>query len=230
MNIAVLFDIGGPLDMEFAWEIAVDGAIVAACAAEHIPVDEALLAAASERAVAAFAPDAYAAMIDDLCGGDSATAMRVGQRVQAMVGGLDVFQLRPGIAELLARLAGQGLKLGVVANQPADAIERMRRAGIAHVFSHYALSGLVGLRKPDPEIFLDAARALGVPPARCIMVGDRIDNDIAPAKTVGMATIRFRAGRHARQRPRSRAETPDAEVVDVLELEAAIADILRERA
>jgi putative hydrolase of the HAD superfamily len=230
MDIAVLFDVGGPLDMELAWEIAVDGAIVAACAAERISVDEARLAAASERAVAAFAADAYAAMIDDLSGGDPATAARVGQRVHAMVGGLDVFQLRPGIAGLLARLVGQGLKLGVVANQPADAVERMRRVAIAQYFTHFGLSGLVGVRKPDPEIFLDAVRALGVPPNRCIMVGDRIDNDIAPAKTVGMATIRFRAGRHARQRPRSPAETPDAEVVDVLELEAVIAKIIRERA
>ncbi|MBS0522088.1 MAG: HAD family hydrolase, partial [Proteobacteria bacterium] len=64
--------------------------------------------------------------------------------------------------------------------------------------------------------------ALGVAPAECIMVGDRIDNDIAPAKALGMATIRFRTGRHRRQKPRSPAETPDAEVTDVAELEAAI--------
>ena len=28
---AILFDVGGPIDMEFAWEIAVDGAIASAC-------------------------------------------------------------------------------------------------------------------------------------------------------------------------------------------------------
>jgi FMN phosphatase YigB (HAD superfamily) len=55
------------------------------------------------------------------------------------------------------------------------------------------------------------------------MVGDRIDNDIAPAKALGMSTIRFRTGRHRRQKPRSPAEMPDAEVTDVQELEAAIA-------
>jgi hypothetical protein len=38
-----------------------------------------------------------------------------------------------------------------------------------------------------------------------------------------MATIRFRTGRHRRQKPRSPAETPDVEVSDVQELEAAIA-------
>ena len=35
------------------------------------------------------------------------------------------------------------------------------------------------------------------------MVGDRIDNDIAPATTLGMRTVLFRTGRHAAQQPRS---------------------------
>jgi FMN phosphatase YigB (HAD superfamily) len=55
------------------------------------------------------------------------------------------------------------------------------------------------------------------------MVGDRLDTDIAPAKALGMATIRFRTGRYRRQKPRSPAEAPDVEVTDVPELEAAIA-------
>ena len=58
--------------------------------------------------------------------------------------------------------------------------------------------------------------------AKSIMVGDRIDNDIVPAKALGMATILFRSGRHRRQRPRSTAEEPDSIVTDVPELEAAI--------
>lgn len=219
---AVLFDVGGPLDMEMAWEIAVDGAIAMACMTERIAVDEAAIAAASSRAVAAHAPDAYAFMVDDLCGGDPAAAERVSRRVRATVEGLDVFQLRPGMAELLERLAARGVRLGLVANQSAAALDRLRRAGIARHFQHAGLSGIVGLRKPDPAIFLGAAAALGVPPARCVMVGDRIDNDIAPARRLGMATVRFRAGRHARQEPRTPAEAPHAEVRDVPDLEAAI--------
>ena len=34
MRRAVLFDIGGPIDMEFAHEIAIDGAIASACGLE----------------------------------------------------------------------------------------------------------------------------------------------------------------------------------------------------
>ena len=56
---AILFDVGGPIDMEFAWEIAVDGAIASACGLEGIRVDQAMIDEASEAAVEAFAPDAY---------------------------------------------------------------------------------------------------------------------------------------------------------------------------
>ncbi len=224
---AVLFDVGGPLDMEFAWEIAVDGAIASACGLEGIRVDQAAIEEASEAAVAAFAPDAYGHIIETLCGGDPATSERIRRRVRAMVGNLDVFQLRPEIDGLLRRLRERGLKLGIVANQPQAARERLTRVGIADLFEHQGLSGFTGVSKPDPRAFAAAAEALGVPAGACIMVGDRIDNDIAPAKALGMAAILFRGGRHRRQRPRSSAEEPDAVVSDVRELEEAIAILLK---
>jgi len=177
---------------------------------------------ASEAAVAAFAPDAYAFMVEHLCCGDLAAAARVTARRKAMVGGLDVFQMRPDMPALLRRLAGRGLKLGIVANQPASMAERLEREGIVDLFAHLGLAGLTGFRKPDVRAFATACEALAVMPAQAIMVGDRIDIDIAPAKALGMAAILLRSGRHRRQQPRTPAEEPDAIVSDVMELEAAI--------
>jgi HAD superfamily hydrolase (TIGR01662 family) len=222
---AVLFDVGGPIDMEFAHEIAMDGAIAAACGLEGIRVDQAAIDEASERAVDAFASDAYGHMIETLCG-DPGTVARVRRRVQAMTGNLDVFQLRPDIVDLLRKLRQLGLKLGIVANQPERMRERLEREGIAVLFDHHGLSGLTGVRKPDPRAFTAAAEALGVSPADCIMIGDRTDNDIAPARALGMASILFRTGRHRRQKPRTPIEEPDAIVTDVAELEAAIGMLL----
>jgi HAD superfamily hydrolase (TIGR01662 family) len=223
---AVLFDVGGPIDLEFAHEIALEGAIASACGLEGIRVDQAAIDQASERAVEAFAWDAYAHMIGTLCGGDPGATGRVRRRVRAMVSNLDVFQLRPEIDRLLHRLAGHGLKLGIVANQPEATGERLAQAGIGGLFAHLGLGGEHGFRKPDPHAFMTAAEALGVTPPECIMVGDRIDNDVAPAKALGMAAILFRSGRHRKQRPRSPAETPDAVVTDVGELEEAILGLL----
>ncbi len=197
---AVIFDIGGAVDLEFAWAMALDGAIASACGLEGIRVDPAMIEEASEQAVAAFAPDVAFHMIETLCGGEPLTVARVARRVEAMTGQLDAFQIRPGIEDLLKRLLVRGLVLS--AREPRW--KRLERAGLAALF----------IRDPD------------VPPGECIMVGDRIDADIAPAKAAGMATIQFRSGRWRRQRPRSEAEMPDAVVTDVAELEAALARLL----
>ena len=223
---AVLFDIGGPLDLEFAWEIAVDSAIASACGLEGIRVDQAMIEAASEAAVAAFAPDAYAHMIETLCGGDPATVERVQRRMHAMVGNLDVFQLRPDIDGLLRRLRERGLSLGIVANQPAAARERLdARRHRRSLRSSWAERARPASASPIRALS-GGRRGAGRPAGRCIMVGDRIDNDIAPAKALGMAAILLRGGRHRRQRPRNDAETPDAVVTDVPELEEAILRLL----
>ncbi len=200
--LAILFDVGGPLDLEFAWESAVDGAIASACGLEGIRVDQTMVEEASDAAVAAFAPDTYAHMIETLCGGDPQSIARVRQRMRAMVGNLDVFQLRPGIDGLLQRLHARGLALGVV--DPARHWPRLERAGISALFT----------------------REVDAPASACLFVGDRLDADIAPAKASGMTTIQFRSGRWRRQRPRTEADTPDAVVTDVPELEAAIEALL----
>jgi len=44
------------------------------------------------------------------------------------------------------------------------------------------------------------------------MVGDRIDNDIAPSRRLGRRTILFRSRRHSAQEPHSWDEVPDAEL------------------
>ena len=87
------------------------------------------------------------------------------------------------------------------------------------------MSGTHGFRKPDPRLFLRAADDLGVAPSECVMVGDRIDNDIAPARLLGMRTVLFRTGRHIAQQPRWAEEVPDFEVRTVEELEAALASL-----
>jgi beta-phosphoglucomutase-like phosphatase (HAD superfamily) len=197
---AVIFDIGGAVDLEFAWEMALDGAIASACGMEGIRVESAMVEQASEQAVAAFAPDVALHMIETLCGGEPTTVARVARRVEAMTGQLDAFQTRPGIEDLLKRLSTHSLVL--VAREPRW--ERLERAGLAALFV------------ADSD----------VPPSECILVGDRIDADIGPAKAAGMATIQFRSGRWRRQRPRSEVETPDAVVTDVAELEAAVLKLL----
>lgn len=227
---AVLFDVGGPLDREEAFERRIDHEIMAALADAGAAVDTGRLRALSDAAVAAFAPNLYEAVIWSALGGDERRCRAVGARVaRRMAEDPPPVEARPGMADLLARLDGRGVPLGLVANQPAAALDRLRAAGFGSGFRHFGISGTTGLRKPDPRAFLAAAAALRVDPVDCIMVGDRIDNDIAPARALGMAAVRLRTGRHAAQRPRSWREVPDHDVEDVPALAAALDALLAVR-
>jgi putative hydrolase of the HAD superfamily len=223
---AVLFDVGGPLDTEVTAERMIDDAIVAEMRDAGFAVTPEQYAAANALAVRTFAPHTYSAIIFELCGRDADVTRRVHARVEARVSGRRPFELRDGIADVLAWLSRRGLKLGIAANQPASAIARMDDAGIGAYFHHREVTGVHGFRKPDVRIFLRACDDLCVAPAECIMVGDRIDNDIAPARMLGMRTVLFRTGRHAQQQPRTPDEMPDAEVRDAAGLRAALERLL----
>jgi putative hydrolase of the HAD superfamily len=133
-----------------------------------------------------------------------------------------LFELRPGIVEVLTSLSSRGLKLGLAANQPLKALDSPARHGIGHFFANQAIAGVCGYSKTDVRLFLRACEDLGVEPFECAMVGDRIDNDIVPAKLLGMRTVLIRTGRHREQQPRSADEAPDAEVEDAFGIGEAV--------
>jgi putative hydrolase of the HAD superfamily len=219
---AVLFDVGGPLNTEVVHERMMDERIRAALVAEGLVVDDASYEQACRWAVDSFAPNAYAAVVWRLTGQDAEVAQRVYDRVFRSSGREYVFELREGIPELLRELQSRGVRLGLAANQPRATVARLDALGIGRYFSHREVSGVHGYAKPDVRLFLRCCEDLGVAPEECVMVGDRIDNDIAPARLLGMRTVLFRAGRHAAQQPRSWEELPDAEVRSVAELSLAL--------
>ena len=71
------------------------------------------------------------------------------------------------------------------------------------------------MSKPDPVIFRLALDAADCAPADAVMIGDRLDNDIRPAKVLGFATVRVLQGPGRLQQPRDPAETPDATAADL---------------
>ncbi|MGE0685324.1 MAG: HAD family hydrolase [Dehalococcoidia bacterium] len=225
---AVLFDVGGPIDLETAFEAAIDADIKAGLEREGFGVDDETWAAANRHAVAFFAPSLYRSVIWQLTGGDEASATRVYDWVEAQADGRTHFELRPGIDDVLKTLRARGLKLGLVANQPLRVLDLLQQHGVGDYFTSNGISALHGFRKPDVRLFLRTCEELGVPPESCIMVGDRIDNDIAPAKLLGMRTVLIRTGRHREQQPRSWDERPDREVVDAAGILRAVVELVEE--
>jgi HAD superfamily hydrolase (TIGR01509 family) len=100
--------------------------------------------------------------------------------------------LLPGMAPALQRLS-LDFRLGILANQLKESVDGLEICGIRRLFQVVALSEVLDLKKPDPAIFLWALEKAGCAPEEAVMVGDRIDNDIVPARRLGMWTVWFHA-------------------------------------
>jgi len=92
----------------------------------------------------------------------------------------------------IQNLYAQGYTLGLVSNGKTPFQEHNFHAlGITDYFSTIVISEAIGLRKPDPEIYLYACTQLDCDPCDCIFIGDNPKADIEGAKKVGMQTIYF---------------------------------------
>lgn len=94
----------------------------------------------------------------------------------------------PKAVETVERLASR-TRLGLVANQPREIRQTLRTLDLERYFEVTAVDAELHYSKPDPRIFRWALAQVGVPPHRAMMVGDRVDNDIAGARRVGMRTL-----------------------------------------
>ena len=127
----------------------------------------------------------------------------------------------PQAKPLLTRLC-EVYKLGVIANQSAGATARLARYGLLSYFTFVLGSADAGLCKPDPRIFQLALQKAGCAPREAVMIGDRPDNDIYPAKQLGIRTVRIRQGSAACQAPRSPAYEADVTVDSLSELDTVL--------
>jgi FMN phosphatase YigB (HAD superfamily) len=90
----------------------------------------------------------------------------------------------------LTELRSQGYQLAVFANQPRTAAAFMATLPV----DHFATSSEWGLHKPDPAFFARIAETLDAAPGDIAYVGDRVDNDVLPAKRAGMLAVHLRRG------------------------------------
>ena len=89
-------------------------------------------------------------------------------------------------------------RLGIIANQPGEVENVLAERGILDYFEIRAISDVLNLHKPNPAFYQWALDAAGVYPHEALMVGDRIDNDVRPAKSLGMQTAWLRLGHEGR--------------------------------
>ena len=85
-------------------------------------------------------------------------------------------------------------KIGIIANQLPGTQERLNKMGIGEYICLVVSSAETGIAKPNPAIFRLALKRANCAGENSDMIGDRLDNDIIPAKQLGMHTIWLRQG------------------------------------
>lgn len=98
----------------------------------------------------------------------------------------------PDARPALAALREMGLWVGIAGNQTSRAGEILRKLDLPA--DMIATSDDWGVSKPDPAFFRALTDATPYAPAEIVYVGDRIDNDLKPAKEAGMRTAFVRRG------------------------------------
>lgn len=126
--------------------------------------------------------------------------------------------------ECLKALSEQ-YRIGIIANQIPGTAERLKAFGIGDYISVIAASSDEGVAKPDKRLFEIALEKAGCASENAVMIGDRIDNDIVPAKSVGMKTVWIKQGPGQYWDIKKKMEVPDYEVNCLSEIPKAIADL-----
>lgn len=125
--------------------------------------------------------------------------------------------LYPNALDVIKKLS-RSYSLGVIANQPPNTAERLKSDGLSDYFGICLLSECVDLFKPDRRFFERAVSEAGCEPGECVMIGDRLDNDISPAKSIGMKTVRIVQGLYSVQKAESDGCFADCEINELTEL------------
>jgi putative hydrolase of the HAD superfamily len=103
--------------------------------------------------------------------------------------------LNPGARETIAAIRDGGRLTGVVSNGNARVqFAKLDATGLTNLMDTIVISEAVGLRKPDPAIFLLAASKLDVAPESVLFVGDNPEVDIVGAAGAGLQTAWLRNG------------------------------------
>ena len=101
----------------------------------------------------------------------------------------ETIPLKAHVKETLEGMKAQGYRLNVLTASPQLLTDIcMKRLGVYDLFENVWSIDAFGLTKADEEIYLEAARRLGVSPEECIMADDNL-NVLKTAKKVGMATV-----------------------------------------
>lgn len=126
--------------------------------------------------------------------------------------------LYPETKTILNMLNTDNYNLGIIANQSLGTAERLAKWGILKFIRVVVASAELGIEKPDERIYRYALEIANCLAEESVMIGDRLDNDVFPAKKIGMKTIWIRQGFAIHQQPKDSCFQADYTVNNLAEL------------
>lgn len=182
-----------------------------------------------EEAVSAYCPSVYRFVVWKHTKPDRAAfAALYDEHLRLFQGEAPPLRLFAGVGEQIRRLQDEA-RIGLAGQYGHEVADLLRAHDLDRCFSALETHEHFPVTKPDPRFYervLALARATA---DRVVMVGDRIDKDVIPAKAVGMRTIRVRVGLHRNQEPRLPEEYPDVEIPGVATLAQAVLGLIRSK-
>jgi HAD superfamily hydrolase (TIGR01549 family) len=134
--------------------------------------------------------------------------------------------LYPDAGACLRALRNDGYRIGIAGNQPIEAERAIAAMNLDIDF--IASSAGLGVEKPSPQFFAAIARLANAKPEHIAYVGDRLDNDVLPARKAGMVTVFLERGPWGRIHARhTEARFADLKLKQLLELPSALATFSR---
>jgi FMN phosphatase YigB (HAD superfamily) len=211
---AIIIDLHDSLTDESDNDRAAISTIRQVVASSGVRVPEHSLQQAEAFAMDSFAPNFHEALIFKLVNRDPGLALRC---ITAFKKTRErSVRLRPGARELIHackqlrwRVALAGIPQQVDANALA-------RAGVWDWIDIKGLPAGMKISLPDLRVLEFLLGRLGVPPADCVMLGNRLDNAIRPANLLRMVTVHVTVGLHGtRQLPRDLRDVPGYTAADL---------------
>jgi putative hydrolase of the HAD superfamily len=174
-----------------------------------------------DEAVWSFCPNVYKYIIWKHCKGDRAVFDKMQKRhIKAWNDRRPPLVLFDGMREEIKALA-KDFKIAIAGQYGHEIVDLLDKSGVLKYFCSQLTQDDFKITKPDPRYLEQITRKIGALPDECIMVGDRIDKDVIPAKQLGMKTILVRTGIHKYQKPRVPFEIPDMELPGIAGLASA---------
>lgn len=96
----------------------------------------------------------------------------------------------PHIHEMLEELKNNKIALGMITNGYGQfQMDNIKVLNIESNFDVILVSEWEGIKKPDPQIFINALEKLNIEPSESLFIGDHPENDVRAAQSVGMASV-----------------------------------------